>query len=49
MKVKAMSKDDVKTQVKVTAREEKMDKVSHHLSFSDTFDSSYVFARTPFL
>ena len=48
MKVKAMSKDkDVKIQVKVTVRKEKIDKVSHHLSFSDTFDSSYVFARTP--
>jgi len=48
MKVKAMSKDkDVKIQVKVTVRKEKTDKVSHQLSFSDTFDSSYVFARTP--
>ena len=48
MKVKAMSKDkDVKIQIKVTVRKEKIDKVSHHLSFSDTFDSSYVFARTP--
>jgi len=48
MKVKAMSKDkEVKIQVKVTVRKEKTDKVSHQLSFSDTFDSSYVFARTP--
>ena len=31
----------------MTVRKEKIDKVSHHLRFSDTFDSSYVFARTP--
>jgi hypothetical protein len=29
----------------VRVRKEKIDKVSHHPSFSDTFDSSYVFAR----
>jgi len=48
LKVKALSKDkNVKINLKVTVRKEKLDKVSHQLSFSEAFESPNVLAKTP--
>eukprot|EP00092_Neocalanus_flemingeri_P029165 GFUD01031655.1.p1 GENE.GFUD01031655.1~~GFUD01031655.1.p1 ORF type:complete len:534 (+),score=125.90 GFUD01031655.1:48-1649(+) len=48
LKVKALSKDkNVKINLKITVRKEKVDKVSNQLSFSEALESPFVFGNTP--
>jgi len=48
LKIKAISKDkDVKINLKITVRKERMDRISHQLSFSEAFESPGTFAKTP--
>jgi len=48
LKIKALSKDkNVKINLKITVRKERLDRISHQLSFSEAFDSPGIFAKTP--
>jgi len=48
LKIKALSKDkNVKINLKITVRKERLDRISHQLSFSEAFESPGIFAKTP--
>ena len=48
LKIKAQSKDkNVKINLKITVRKDKLDRVSHQLSFSEVFESPGIYAKTP--